>query len=110
MENITELLKQRDQFYSQIRALNEQIENYHCDDSIMKVGDLYYDDDYFYLVLKKFPSKATVLCYSKYKALEIRTENIYYVDLLYFTKVEADNNALENLINRILSIKNGKEL
>ena len=53
MENITELLKQRDQFYSQIRTLNEQIENYYCDDSIMKVGDLYYDDDYFKLVLKK---------------------------------------------------------
>ena len=110
MENITELLKQRDQFYSQIRTLNEQIENYYCDDSIMKVGDLYYDDDCFYLVLKKFPSKATVLCYSKYEVVEIRTEIIYYVYLLYFTKVEADNNALENFINRILSIKNGKEL
>ena len=110
MENINQLLAQRDQFYSQIRTLNEQIENYYCDDSIMKVGDLYYDDDYFYLVLKKLPSKATVLCYSKYEVLEIRTENIYYVDMLYFTKVEADSNALENLINRILSIKNGKEL
>ena len=50
------------------------------------------------------------MCYSKYEVQEIRTENIYYVDMLYFTKVEADNNALENFINRILSIKNGKEL
>lgn len=110
MVNITELLKQRDQFYSQIRTLNEQIENYYCDDSIMKVGDLYYDDDYFYLVLKKLPSKATVLCYSKYEVLEIRTENIYYVDMLYFTKVEADSNTLEDITNQLLNIKNGKEL
>lgn len=107
---IKELINKRDELYSQIRNINKQVEEYYCDDSIMQVGDLYYDDDYFYLVLKKMSSRATVLCYPKYDALEIHTDNMYYADLLYFTKVEADNNALEDLINRILNIKNGKEL
>lgn len=107
---IKELMYKRYVLYSQIRKINEQLEQYTYDCPTMQVGDLYYDNNYFYLVLEKMPSKATVLCYSKYDALEIRTATMYYADLLYFTKVEADNNALENLINRILSIKNGKKL
>lgn len=110
MEGVKELLNKRYELYSQIRKINVQLEQYYYNYSTAQVGDLYYDNNYFYLVLEKMPSKATVLCYSKHDALEIRTTTMYYADLLYFTKVEADNNTLENLINHILSIKNGKEL
>lgn len=110
MMEIKELINKRYELYSQIRKINTQLEQYYYDYSTMQVGDLYHDDDYFYLVLEKMPSRATVLCYPKYNALKIHTDTMAYADLLYFTKVETDNNALENLINRILSIKNGKEL
>ena len=110
MENINQLLAQRDDLYDQILGINRRIEIYYNDNTNIKIGDLYYYDDYFYLVIKKKPTEVVTLCYPQDGALEIYIETMSYEDLLNFTKVEADNNALETFINRIISIKKGKEL
>ena len=110
MENINQLLAQRDNLYDQILDINKRIEIYYNENTDIKIGDLYYYDDYFYLVIKKKPTEVVTLCYPQDGALEIYIETMSYADLLKFTKEETDSNTLEDITNQLLNIKNGKEL
>ena len=110
MENINQLLAQRDDLYDQILGINKRIEIYYNDNTNIKIGDLYYYDDYFYLVIKKKPTEVVTLCYPQDGALEIYIETMSYADLLKFTKEETDSNTLEDITSQLLNIKNGKEL
>lgn len=109
---IKELINKRDELYFQIRKINEQVEEYYSDASKIKIGDLYYDGvGFYYLVIEKRKSSVIVLSYCKdLSNLEIDTSYIAYVELLNYTKVTSDYNAFENLTNKLLCIKNGKEL
>lgn len=112
MNEIEELLDKRAELYSQIRKINEQVEEYYSDDSKIKVGDLFYDsEDFYYLVIEKHKTSVAVLSYCKdLSSLEINTSYLAYVELLNYTKVTSDYNAFENLTSKLLHIKNGKEL
>ena len=112
MVEIKELLKKRELLYNQIRDINNEIEKCCYNESIVKVGDLYYDNEgYYYLIIGKNYTSVTVISYCKNKYnCELNTSIVTYTNLWNFQKVTSDKNILEEITEYLLKIKNGKEL
>lgn len=110
MENLDELLAKRANLNMQLSDINNQIEEYYNTAFNVKVGDLFYDDCYFYLVIETDPEEVTILEYPQDSTLDIGVDFIEYPSLAAYKKVSTDNNVLENVTSHLLNIKNGKEL
>ena len=63
MENLDELLAKRHNLNIQLSDINNQIEEYYNTAFNVKVGDLFYIDCYFYLVIKTELKEVTILEY-----------------------------------------------
>lgn len=109
MENLNNLYAKRADLNAQLDKVNDQIHSYYTDLNV-KVGDLFYDDGYFHLVLETEPDEILVLEYPQDGTLGIGVEYMEYPSLAAYEKVSTDNNVLENVTSQILNIKNGKEL
>ena len=110
MENLDELLAKRANLNMQLSDINNQIEEYYNTAFNVKVGDLFYDDCYFYLVIETDPEEVTILEYPQDSTLDIGVDFIEYPSLAAYKKVSTDNNVLENVTSHLLNNKNGKEL
>lgn len=107
MENIEKLLKWRELLYTQIHTANARIANYYGYIENTKIGDLYYDDYFYYLVIEKTEERALVVQYQKTSNdIFIHTVNMDYTDLVNFNKVESDNGILKSITDYLLNIKN----
>lgn len=110
MGNLDKLLAKRHNLNIQLLDINNQIKEYYNTAFNVKIGDLFYDDDYFYLVIDTEPEEVTLLVYPQDSTLDISVEIMEYPSLAAYAKVSTDNNALEKLTNCLLNIKNGKKL
>ena len=110
MDKLDSLLVKRRDLNAQLGDINRQIEEYYSTAFNVKVGDLFYDDGYFHLVIDVNPEEATVLDYPEDSTLGLFVEDIEYPGLSKYTKVSTDNNVLETIASQLLNIKNGKEL
>ena len=110
MNKLDSLLVKRRDLNAQLSNINSQIEEYYSAAFNVKVGDLFYDDGYFYLVIDTEPEEATTLEYPQDSTLNIGVDFMEYPSLAAYKKVSTDNNVLENVTSQLLNIKNGKEL
>lgn len=110
MGNLDELLAKRRDLNAQLIDITSQIKEYYSTVFNVKVGDLFYDDGYFHLVIDTQPEEATIFGYPEDNTLGLFVEDIEYPSLSEYTKVSTDNNVLETIASQLLNIKNGKEL
>ena len=110
MEKLDSLLAKRRDLNKQLGDISRQIEEYYSTAFNVKVGDLFYDDGYFHLIIDVQPEEVTVFGYPEDNTLGLFVEDMEYPSLSEYTKVSTDNNVLETITSQLLNIKNGKEL